>query len=382
MLARLSPSARRNALRILPFGVIWLLLAQVFLVSDWAAAGGFQHVPESAIKLDVRIYLFATLAVAAVGCAVGAAELLVLNRWLRTASLGAKLLAKTTAYVLFLGAVILVTYPVVAAMEMDTTLFDERVWERLRGFAISKTSLATGVQLATSLAVSLFYAETSEHMGAQVMSNFLLGRYHAPKQERRLFLFSDMKGSTGIAERLGHARYFRLLQAYYDAFSEAIVEHGGEVYQYIGDEIVVSWPEADGLRDGACLRCVRQMQRDLGRRAAWFSSEFGEVPAFRAGLQVGAVTTGEVGALKREIVFTGDVLNQTARLQALCKAVGEDVLIGDALRARIGAGPWAFRSLGERTLRGKHEPVEVFALRPATKPAERGRRADPLQPAS
>jgi adenylate cyclase len=366
---RLSPKARRNLLRIVPFGVIWFLMAQVFLISDYAAVGSLSDIPDTAIALDPGIYLFATLAVAAVGCLVGAVELLYLNRRLSTFSLGAKLVGKTLFYTVLLTAVILVTFPVAAAMEMDTGLTDARVWERLRGFLVSKTSMSTGIQLTASLVVSLFYAEISEHMGPHVLRNFLTGRYHTPKEERRVFLFSDMKASTTIAERLGHARYFVLLRAYYDALADAIVDYGGEVYQYIGDEIVVSWPEEVGLRDGNCIRCVLRMKRDLRRKADWFEEHFGIVPDFKAGLQVGPVTTGEIGALKKEIVFTGDVLNQTARIQGLCNTYGVDVLVGDALRVRLDAhDDWVFRSLGEQVLRGKDQPVELFAL-DVSKPA-------------
>jgi adenylate cyclase len=111
------------------------------------------------------------------------------------------------------------------------------------------------------------------------------------------------------------------------------------------------------------------MKRDLRRRADWFEEHFGVVPDFKAGLQVGSVTTGEIGALKKEIVFTGDVLNQTARIQGLCNTYGVDVLVGDALRVRLDAhDDWVFRSLGEQVLRGKDQPVELFAL-DVSKPA-------------
>lgn len=363
MWSRLSPKARRNLLRIIPFGVIWLLMDHVFLISNYAAAGSLSAVSHEAIQLDAGIYVFASLAVAAVGCLVGVVELLFLNRAFATRSLGAKLVGKTLFYVAFLTGVVVVLYPIAATMEMGTGLSDARVWERLGAFAVSKESLSTGVQLTASLVVSLFYAEISEHMGPNVLRNFLTGRYHTPKEERRIFLFSDMKASTTIAERLGHARYFELLRAYYDALADAIVDHGGEVYQYIGDEIVVSWPEAVGLRDGACVRCVLQMKRDLHQKADWFQAQFGVAPDFKAGLQVGPVTTGEIGALKREIVFTGDVLNQTARIQALCTEHGVDVLVGGGLQARLDpSDAWRLRSLGEQRLRGKDRPVEVFAL--------------------
>lgn len=358
-----SPRLRRNVLRILPFGVIWFLLAQVFLVSDWAATGSFAEVPESAIALDPWIYLYASLAVALVGCLVGAVELLVLDGRFTAHGLATKLVKKSLFYAVLLTGVILVTFPIAAAMEMGTALTDPRVAERLQSFLFSKTSLSTAVQLITSLVASLFYSEISEHMGPQVLTNFLTGRYHTPKEERRVFLFSDMKSSTSIAERLGHRRYFALLRAYYETLSDAVVDHGGEVYQYVGDEIVVSWPEDVGVRDGACLRCVLQMKSDLRARASDFESRFGAAPDFKAGLQTGAVTTGELGALKKDIVFSGDVLNQAARLQALCGEVGADVLVGGELRGRLGEGAeWRFRSLGAHSLRGRDEAVEVFAM--------------------
>ena len=250
---------------------------------------------------------------------------------------------------------------------MGTGLTDERVWTRLLDFLWSKTSLATAVQLATSLFASLFYSEISEHMGPRVLRNFITGRYHTPKEEQRIFLFSDMKSSTAIAEQLGHVEYFDFLRAYYQTFSDSIIRFGGEVYQYVGDEIVVSWPEERGLKDGNCVRCVLQMKSDLIQRAPEFERRFGIRPDFKAGLQTGPVTTGEIGALKKEIVFTGDVLNQTARIQSLCSTSGADVLIGDVLRERLsGRVPTdaqiSFRSLGVFELRGRDEPVAVFAL--------------------
>ncbi|NNF28062.1 MAG: adenylate/guanylate cyclase domain-containing protein [Gemmatimonadetes bacterium] len=338
-------------------------MAQVFLVSDYAATGSFSEVPETAIALDPGIYLFASLAVALVGCMIGAIELLYLNRRFAARTLATKLVGKTLIYAALLTGVILVTFPIAAAMEMNTSLTDGRVWQRLDAFFVSKTGLATGVQLTTSLVASLFYAEISEHMGPGVLMNFLTGRYHKPRVERRVFLFSDMKSSTSIAERLGHRQYFDLLRAYYAAMSDSIVNHGGEVYQYVGDEIVVSWPEHEGLRDSNCLRCVLSMKRALNRDSSRFLEAFGLVPDFKAGLQLGEVTTGEIGALKKQIVFSGDVLNQTARIQALCSGYDEEVLVGDELWARLdGKEEFEVRSLGHQVLRGKEQPVELFAL--------------------
>ena len=359
----LSPRASRNLHRIAPFGVIWLLFAQVFLISDYAAAGGFANVPDSAIVLDPTIYAFAIAAVTVVGCIVGAIELFVLNDLFATRSLRTKLLGKTAFYGVLLAVVAIVTFPIAAALEMGTSLGDPRVLQRLGAFLTSSTAAATGIQLSVSLIASLFYSEISEHMGPQTLRNFLSGRYHTPKVERRVFLFADMKSSTSIAEALGHQAYFELLVAYYRALADAIVDHGGEVYQYIGDEIVVSWPEAIGLRDGNCVRCAVQMKADLMAGADRFVERFGVAPDFRAGLQLGEVTTGEIGALKKEIAFSGDLLNQTARLLSLGAESDTDLLIGDELRAHLTGLPgWSFQSLGRHVLRGREQPVEVFTV--------------------
>ena len=339
-------------------------MAQVFLISDWAAVESLSDVPDSAIRLSPLIYLFATGAVALVGLMVGSVELLYLSRRLTRYSLGMKLLLKTLLYSFLLFVVILITFPIAASIEMGIGPFDPRVWDRFDAFLTSRTSIGTAVQLGASLVISLFYAEISEHMGPGVLRNFLTGRYHRPREERRIFLFTDMKDSTAIAEHLGHTVYFDLLKAYYDVLSDAIVRHGGEVYQYIGDEIVVSWTALEGARNGACIQAARAMLHALDEHSTDFEERFGVRPSFRAGLQLGLVTTGEIGALKKEIVFTGDVLNQTARIQQLCKSHDVDVLLGGELvEWLLQHDPdmsGQFESLGEHTLRGRSQAVELY----------------------
>lgn len=314
----LSPHARRNVLRILPFGVIWFAFSLVFLISDYTAVGDFDSLPATAIRPDLGIYLFASLAVTAVGLLVGTVELVFLNKRLAQKSLTQKIVYKLAFYAALLFGVILITFPVAASMELGTSLWDARVWDKLAAFLVSKTHVSTVVQLSTTLTVSLFYAEISEHIGHGVLVNFFTGKYHTPKEETRIFLFSDMKASTQIAERLGHVAYFELLRAYYADLSEAIVTHAGEIYQYVGDEVIVSWPAESGLRNQHCLRCYQAMKADLQARAGWYLQRFGVVPDFKAALHVGTVTTGEIGALKKEIIFTGDVLNATARMLGRC----------------------------------------------------------------
>ncbi len=363
MLKALSPRTRRDLLRILPFGIIWFLFSQIFLLSDYAAVGNFTDVPDSAIQLAPDIYFFAVFAVTVVGLLVGTVEVRYLNNRFAHQSFSRKILYKTLFYSFLLFLVTVTTFPIAAAMELDTGLLDARVWDKLTAFLGSKTYLGTVVQLATMLGVSLFYAEISEHMGPRVLTNFITGKYHKPKEETRIFMFSDMKSSTRIAEQIGHSRYFELLRAYYTDLSTGIIDHAGEIYQYVGDEVIVSWPVKEGVKDRNCLACFFAMKRDLRARTDGYRRRFGVAPDFKAGFHVGAVTTGEIGALKKEIIFTGDVLNATARIQGLCNTFGVDLLVSGELLEHLGPdASRGARSLGTRTLRGKAREVELFTL--------------------
>ena len=86
------------------------------------------------------------------------------------------------------------------------------------------------------------------------------------------------------------------------------------------------------------------------------------VTSFRAGLHLGKVTTGEIGALKKEIFFTGDVLNVTARIQKLCKSLEQDLLVSGDLAGKLSkSDALTFTSLGKMELEGRQEVVELFA---------------------
>jgi adenylate cyclase len=190
--------------------------------------------------------------------------------------------------------------------------------------------------------------------------NFLVGKYHQPREEVRIFMFLDMKSSTTIAEKLGHVNYYKLLNEYYADITEAVVQTSGEIYQYVGDEIVVSWKFKKGLQNNNCLRCFFLIKQIFETVSEKYIKDFGLVPGFKAGLHYGRVTTGEIGVVKKEIIFTGDVLNTTARIQSTCNAYDVDVLVSDELLAMLKTeGEYRLTEIGECELRGKDEKVKL-----------------------
>ena len=140
----------------------------------------------------------------------------------------------------------------------------------------------------------------------------------------------------------------------------------------MGDEIVISWPLKVGLSNANCVRCFFAMRQALEHRRNYFQSRFGLFPQFKAALHAGEVTTGEIGALKKEITFSGDVLNVTSRIQGLCNQFQSDLLISGSLFERLALpDQFGVDDLGEHYLKGRDEPVALYSIQLSDLAAEK-----------
>jgi adenylate cyclase len=200
-------------------------------------------------------------------------------------------------------------------------------------------------------------------VGRRALLNFVIGRYHTPVEENRFVLFVDIAGSTGLAEQLGGIGIHRLLDRIFRLLGLAVLDHRGEVLNYVGDEVIVTWPERGGAIDGRPLRCFVAMRDELSRASSQFEREFGVAPRIRGSLHFGPVIIGEIGDIKRAIVFNGDVMNTAARLEELSRNVEGGFLVSRAAMERFGpAPPFAIRDLGRLLIRGRADGIDVFGL--------------------
>jgi len=208
-----------------------------------------------------------------------------------------------------------------------------------------------------------FVVQMNRMIGANVLSYFAAGVYRSPRTEERMFLFLDLEGSTELAERLGSAKYFELLRRFIDDLTEPVLEAEGEIYQYAGDEVVITWPIEPGLRAANCLRCFFGIRAAIEGRAARYKVDFGVVPRFRGGLHGGTVTAGELGDLKQQIVFVGDILNTAARLEEYAKRTGLDLVVSGPLLDRLALPPGIHATpCGDLAIRGKEARVRAFSV--------------------
>jgi adenylate cyclase len=222
-----------------------------------------------------------------------------------------------------------------------------------------------GLSIVVGMMVTLLLVllrQASQLVGERTFRMVMRGRYRRPRTEERFFLFIDIVGSTPVAERLGALSVHRYLNRIFQETSDPVDDHGGEVYQYVGDEIVVTWLVPEGRAGAKPLACFFAIEAALARAAPEFEREFGTVPRLRAALHAGEVVTGEAGGSRRAIVFHGDVMNTTSRIENLTRTLGRAFLVSEDALARLqDAQAYALEDLGLQALRGREAPMRVYA---------------------
>jgi adenylate cyclase len=208
-----------------------------------------------------------------------------------------------------------------------------------------------------------FINQVNKKYGPGVLLPLLFGRYRTPKEEERIFMFMDLKSSTATAEKLGHLKYSSFIRDCFSDINEVLFPFRAQVYQYVGDEIVVTWPEHEGLKYHFCINFYFACKNQFSLRAQYYLTNYGLVPEFKAGLHSGMVTAVEIGELKRDIAYHGDTLNTAARIQSVCNEYGKSFIASGYLIDKTGLPPGvSAEPLGQIILRGKAEKVRLVSL--------------------
>ncbi len=316
-----------------------------------ALFGGVEYQPVGGADL-ANTYLHGGLVGGLIGGVLSSIEILVLR-----GDAGAPF--RRLPFVVYLGLRSLCYLAVILLIEATVN----RLMPTATGELAAVTRADVFFSLALSLGYNLLYG-INALLGSGVLLAFVAGRYHRPRVEERALLFIDMRSSTAIAERLGELRFMDFLNRFIADLSLAIVEAGGEIHKYVGDEIIATWRLAAGLNEAGCVRaCFAALDR-LTAGGADYISEFGLSADFRAGLHCGPVVVGELGYFKKEIALIGDTMNTAARIEQACRDADCRVLASAALLERLAALPVGVtrRALGPLPMRGKTHAIELYAL--------------------
>jgi adenylate cyclase len=359
----LSPKTRRNINRVIPFGVLWFIFSFIYCVLEKGILGQLRSYPATGVEYNFGKNLVVIPIVGLlIGLFTGILEIGHFSRWFRKKSFTTKIVFKSLIY-LVIVIVFLVVSMFINALSIQGGHTFSHLSAQVLAFFTHYAIISTLIYVAAVIVIAQFYTEFSDSLGQGTLSNFFLGTYHHPVEEERIFMFLDMKSSTTIAEKLGHVKYFEMLKEYFFDLSGAVIDHAGAIYQYAGDEMIICWKLKDGLKNNDCIECFFAMQRRLEMQTEKYNSKFGVLPAFKAGLHYGTVTTGEIGSLKKEIIFTGDVLNTSARIQGLCNHFDAQLLVSeDLVKVLHLPAIYTVRSVGENLLKGRSKAMELFYI--------------------
>jgi adenylate cyclase len=208
-----------------------------------------------------------------------------------------------------------------------------------------------------------FFKEVNKKFGPGILIKLFSGRYYNPRVEDRIFMFIDLKSSTTIAEKLGHLRYSRLIQDCFYDVTDVVAKYRAEIYQYVGDEIVLTWELEKGIENDNCFKFFFEFKKKLETLSDYYKEKYGIVPVFKAGMNAGTVTVAEVGELKKEIAYHGDVLNTASRIQEQCNVHQKPLLISNQLYKKMPrTGFFKIDLIGEMMLKGKLNPVSIYSV--------------------
>lgn len=251
--------------------------------------------------------------------------------------------------ILFWAAIILLAY---AVYGNDITLI---------AFAFEPGSYAIYLYLLT---VDLFMSglrQVNLFLGIGNLWRLMSGRFYTPREEERIFMFLDLQSSTKHAEKLGHIQYSKMIQ---DCFNDlgVVVENEAEIYQYVGDEVILTWQLKAGIKNENCLNAYFNFQQQLEKRKHHYISNYGLLPFFKAGINEGIVTTTEVGKFKKEIAYHGDTINTAARIQGKCNDFKQSVLISKNLKDKLDITSFRFKEMDSIELKGKEQVIQIYGV--------------------
>ena len=349
----------RRALWIL---FAWMLVANIIFLYDYATLVSADALTSD---FDFEVSFKANLLVSIMAGLIGGIFTVnIMELWLRKYAFWRALLYITALYVAIAFIVGTVGAYYYYADYLGLQLTSDLLFDRVISFYTEHIFIKNFVVWLFIVILTLIILMINDKYGPGVFPDYLMGRYFHPKTETRIFMFADIRDATRIAEKLGEQEYFNFLKDFFNDIAPAIMQTKGEVYQYVGDEVVITWKMKNGVKNANALRCYYRMKNIIYKKSVKYYKRYNALPDFKVGFHYGQVTVGELGKIKRDIAFSGDVLNTTARIQSMCNEKGVDILASKAFASILPKLPGTTRvvTVGEELLKGKKEEVSLVTF--------------------
>ena len=290
-------------------------------------------------------------------------EMLVFNPRKRKYSFIPILIVKTASYFIGFFAIILVVKGFIDSIWWDIPFIEYVTGEDFRDFIYKEDFNIILIYTLAFLTFVNFGLQMTRKIGYDMMINYITGRYHKPRKEKRIFMFIDLKSSTTIAEKIGNLDFHRLLNDFYFDITKCILATNGEIYRYIGDEINITWPMKKGLKHANCIKIYFYVLNQIKRQKEKYLAKYGFVPKFTVGLHCGKVTTAEIGEVKSQVIHFGEVIYTSTLIKNEFKRLNKTFLITDRLVHKLNI-PSALEMIkcGQLERSDPFDPIDLYTL--------------------
>ena len=315
--------------------------------------------------IDAALYFKGSIVTGIVAGLIGGTSIVYLwEGWLRNKKYANALISIGVSYTIVFFTVSFLTSLFFIIEESGYELSNPELWNLIFAEMTNMPTLQNYPFWLLVVIGTMFILIISDKFGTGVFKSMITGKYFQPQREERVFMFLDLRSSTAIAEKLGEVQYFKFLNDAFRFATSGIISSQGQIYQYVGDEIVISWPLDKGIEKANCITCFIHIQKSMEEKQEYFLQQYGVAPQFKAGLHYGHVMAGEMGVLKRDIVFSGDVLNTASRIQSKCNELGVNILMSKVLIDKVKAkiSNFAFKSVGKLHLKGKAMDMSLYTI--------------------
>ncbi|MGJ4942849.1 adenylate/guanylate cyclase domain-containing protein [Bradyrhizobium sp. HKCCYLS1011] len=220
-------------------------------------------------------------------------------------------------------------------------------------------ALVSEIRIKNRLARTLLETYVGSHAGELILAGAT--RRGSGTTVRAAIMICDLRDFTKISDNWPRDDVIDLLNDYFDAVSEPIARHGGEILKFMGDGLLAIFPLSQPQACANLLHAVseaRQAMTALNDR----NGGNGRAPLnYGVGVHVGDVMYGNIGSRARlDFTVIGPAVNMASRLETLTKQVGKPVLLSRDF-ADLVKNEFELERVGEYPVRGFAEPIELFA---------------------
>lgn len=221
-------------------------------------------------------------------------------------------------------------------------------------------ALVSEIRVKNRLARTLLETYVGTHAGELILAGAT--RRGTGTTVRAAIMICDLRDFTKISDNWPRDDVIDLLNDYFDAMSDPIARHGGEILKFIGDGLLAIFPLSQPNACANLLRAVteaRQAMTALNQR----NNGTGRAPLnYGIGVHVGDVMYGNIGSTSRlDFTVIGPAVNMASRLEALTKQIGKPVLLSRDF-AELVTPEFELERVGQHAVRGFSEPIELFAF--------------------